>query len=181
MDSARTALRMQKCKVSLVYRRSEQELPARREEVHHAKAEGINMELLTNPVAILGDENSEVIGIRCQRMELGEPDASGRRKPVPIKGNEFDMACDTVIMAIGNEPNPVFVRATPGIEVTKWGTIVVDPETHATSRSGVYAGGDIVSGAATVINAMGAGKKASAAMHQYLLALPNPVNNGKAG
>jgi len=179
MDSARTALRMMKCKVSLVYRRSRQELPARREEVHHAEAEGIHLELLTNPIAILGNEESEVVGIRCQRMALGEPDASGRRKPVTIKGSEFDLECDTVIMAIGNEPNPVFVRATPGIEVTKWGTIVVDPETHATSRAGVYAGGDIVSGAATVINAMGAGKKASAAMHQYLLTLPNPVVNGK--
>ncbi len=179
MDSARTALRMQKCKVSLVYRRSEQELPARREEVHHAKAEGINMDLLTNPVAILGNADSEVVGIRCQRMELGEPDASGRRKPVAIKGSEFDMECDTVIMAIGNEPNPVFIRATPGIEVSKWGTIVADPETGATSRLGVFAGGDIVSGAATVINAMGAGKIAAAAMHEYLLALPNPTSNGK--
>ncbi len=180
MDSARTSLRLQKCKVSLVYRRSEQELPARREEVHHAKAEGINMELLTNPIAILGNEDSEVIGIRCQRMELGEPDASGRRKPVAIKGSEFDLPCDTVIMAIGNEPNPVFIRATPGIEVSKWGTIVADAETGATSRPGVYAGGDVVSGAATVINAMGAGKKAAAAMHQYLLSLPNPTNNGKS-
>ena len=173
MDSARTALRMMKCKVSLVYRRSMQELPARREEIHHAEAEGINMQLLTNPVAILGNENSEVIGIRCQRMELGEPDASGRRRPVAVKGSEFDMECDTVIMAIGNDPNPVFIRATPGIEVTKWGTIVADPDTGATSRVGVFAGGDIVSGAATVINAMGAGKKAAAAMHQYLLSLGN--------
>ena len=173
MDSARTALRMMKCKVSLVYRRSMDELPARREEIHHAEAEGINMQLLTNPIAILGNKDSEVIGIRCQRMELGEPDASGRRKPVPIKDSGFEMECDTVIMAIGNEPNPVFTRATPGLELTKWGTIVADPETGATSRSGVFAGGDIVSGAATVINAMGAGKKASAAMHHYLLSLSN--------
>ena len=179
MDSARTALRLQKCKVSLVYRRSMEELPARREEIHHAAAEGIDLQLLTNPIAILGNEESEVTGIRCQRMELGEPDASGRRKPVAIKGSDFEMGCDTVIMAIGNDPNPVFTRATPGLEVSKWGTIVADPATGATSRPGVYAGGDIVSGAATVINAMGAGRIAATAMHAYLQTLPSPLTNGK--
>jgi glutamate synthase (NADPH/NADH) small chain len=171
MDSARTALRLQKCRVSLVYRRSLQELPARVEEVHHAEAEGIEMHLLNNPVAILGNEQQEVTGIRCLRMELGEPDASGRRRPVEIKGSEFELECDTVIMAIGNDPNPVFTRATPGLKVSKWGTIIADEETGATSRPGVYAGGDIVSGAATVINAMGAGRKAANAMDTYVRSL----------
>jgi glutamate synthase (NADPH) small chain len=172
MDSARTALRLQRCKVSLVYRRSRTELPARLEEIHHAEAEGIDMHLLTNPIAILGNDQQEVVGIRSLKMGLGEPDASGRRRPVPIAGSEYEMECDTVIMAIGNDPNPVFTRATPGLELSKWGTIIADEETGATSRPGVYAGGDIVSGAATVINAMGAGRKAATAMDAYLRTLP---------
>lgn len=172
MDSARVAKRLNQAKVSLVYRRSEDELPARKEEVHHAKAEGIEMNLLCNPVEILGDGEGRVTGIRCIRMELGEPDASGRRKPVEIKGSEFEMQCDAVIVAVGNSPNPILTKATPDLEVTKWGTIKVDEATNATSKPGVYAGGDIVSGAATVILAMGAGRKAASAMHEYMLNLP---------
>jgi glutamate synthase (NADPH/NADH) small chain len=172
MDSARVAKRLNQAKVSLVYRRSEDELPARKEEVHHAKAEGIEMNLLCNPVEILGDAEGRVTGIRCIRMELGEPDASGRRKPVEIKGSEFEMVCDAVIVAVGNSPNPIITKSTPDLEATKWGTIKVDEATNATSKPGVYAGGDIVSGAATVILAMGAGRKAAAAMHEYMMNLP---------
>lgn len=171
MDSCRVAKRVNRGRVTLVYRRSIDELPARKEEVHHAKAEGIEFSLLCNPTRVLGDSEHRVIGIECVRMELGEPDDSGRRKPVPQKGSEFVLDCDAVIVAIGNSPNPVLTKATPDLEVTKWGTIKADPDSGATSRRGVFAGGDIVSGAATVILAMGAGKKASAAMHDYLMAL----------
>lgn len=174
MDSARVALRVTNAKVTLVYRRSEEELPARKEEIHHAMEEGIDFRLLNNPVDVLGNETGEVVGIRCVKMELGEPDASGRRRPVPMKGSEWEMECDTVIVAIGNSPNPIIPRNTPGLEVTKWGTVVADETTGATSRQGVYAGGDIVSGAATVIRAMGAGRGAAKAMHEYLLSLPTP-------
>jgi len=172
MDSARVAKRLNQARVSLVYRRSVEELPARKEEVHHAEAEGIEFNLLCNPVEVIGDENGRVKAIRCIRMELGEPDASGRRKPVEIKGSEFNLECDAVIVAVGNAPNPVLTKATPDLELTKWGTIKVDPDTNATSKRGVYAGGDIVSGAATVILAMGAGRKAASAMHEYLMNLP---------
>ncbi|MCB1061014.1 MAG: NADPH-dependent glutamate synthase [Calditrichaeota bacterium] len=172
MDSARVAKRLNQAKVSLVYRRSEEELPARKEEVHHAKAEGIEMNLLCNPVEVLGDKEGRVTGIRCIRMQLGEPDASGRRKPVEIPGSEFEMECDAVIVAVGNSPNPIITKSTPDLEATKWGTIKVDEATNATSKPGVYAGGDIVSGAATVILAMGAGRKAAAAMHEYMMNLP---------
>jgi glutamate synthase (NADPH/NADH) small chain len=172
MDAARIAKRLNGQKVSLVYRRSIDELPARKEEVHHAQAEGIEFNLLCNPTEVLGDENHVITGIRCIRMELGEPDASGRRKPVEIKGSEFEMVCDAVIVAVGNSPNPIITKSTPDLEATKWGTIKVDEATNATSKPGVYAGGDIVSGAATVILAMGAGRKAAAAMHEYMMNLP---------
>lgn len=172
MDAARVSLRVSQQPVTLVYRRSMDELPARREEVHHAQQEGIAFHLLTAPVEVLGDDRGQIRALRCIQMELGEPDASGRRRPVEIKGSEFDLECDTVIVAIGNSPNPIIPRTTLGLNVSKWGTIVIDEETCATSRPGVYAGGDIVSGAATVILAMGAGKRAARAMDHYVRALP---------
>ena len=166
MDAARTALRLG-ADTTIVYRRSEAELPARREEVHHAKEEGIRFELLTNPVEILGDENGWVKGMKCIRMELVEPDASGRRSPVPVPGSEFVVDCDTVIMSLGTSPNPLIAKTTPGLERTRRGGLVAD-ESGATTRPGVFAGGDAVTGAATVILAMGAGRKAAAAIDAYL-------------
>ena len=168
MDSARTAVRLGAEKVYLVYRRTEKEMPARVEEVHHAKEEGIEFHILQSPKRILGDGNSHVIGIECLKYELGEPDDSGRRRPVPIKDSEFTIELDTVIMAIGNQPNPIITQTIPDLEITRWGTIVVDEHTMATSVPGVYAGGDIVSGAATVILAMGQGRIAAASMNEYL-------------
>lgn len=168
MDAARTALRLGAKKVAIVYRRSEAELPARSEEVEHAKEEGIEFKLLNNPVAITGDEAGWVKSMRCVKMELGEPDASGRRRPVPIAGSEFDMPVDTVIVAIGTGPNPIMAHTTPDLELTKRGNIAADEETGATSKAGVFAGGDIVTGAATVILAMGAGRKAAKAIDEYL-------------
>lgn len=168
MDSARTALRLGAEKVYIVYRRSENELPARQEEVHHAREEGIDFRLLNNPVAILGNEQGWVTGIRCIRMELGEPDGSGRRRPVEQPGSEFELEVDTVVMAIGQGPNPLVQSTTKGLETNRKGNIIADPETGATSKPGVFAGGDIVTGAATVILAMGAGKKAAAAIDNYL-------------
>lgn len=168
MDAARTALRLGAEKVAIVYRRSEAELPARSEEVEHAKEEGIELKLLNNPVAITGDEAGWVKSMRCVKMELGEPDASGRRRPVPIAGSEFDMPVDTVIVAIGTGPNPIMAHTTPDLELTKRGNIAADEETGATSKAGVFAGGDIVTGAATVILAMGAGRKAAKAIDEYL-------------
>jgi len=168
MDAARTALRLGAEHVSIVYRRSEAELPARKEEVEHAKEEGIDFQLLTNPVAIEDNGEGWVKSMRCIRMELGEPDASGRRRPVPIEGSEFDIDVDTVIVAIGTGPNPIIAHTTPGLETTKRGNIAADEETGATSKPGVFAGGDIVTGAATVILAMGAGRKAAAAIDAYL-------------
>ena len=168
MDAARTSLRLGAENVYIVYRRSEAELPARAEEVHHAKEEGIQFKLLNNPVEILGDENGWVKGLKCIKMELGEPDASGRRRPVAIEGSEFELDVDIVIMAIGNGPNPIVASTTPGMETNKRGNIVADEETCATTKEGVFAGGDIVTGAATVILAMGAGKKAAAAIDAYL-------------
>lgn len=168
MDAARTALRLGAENVYIVYRRSEAELPARLEEVHHAKEEGIQFKLLNNPVAVLGDEQGWVQAIRCIRMELGEPDASGRRRPVEVPGSEFELAVDTVVIAIGQGPNPLVQSTTPGLDTNKRGNIVADEETGITSKKGVFAGGDIVTGAATVILAMGAGKKAAAAIDQYL-------------
>ena len=167
MDAARTALRLG-AEVHVVYRRSEEELPARVEEVHHAKEEGIIFDLLTNPVEILEDENGWVCGIKCVRMELGEPDASGRRRPVVIDGSEFTMEVDTVIMSLGTSPNPLISSTTEGLEVNKWQCIVADEEKGKTSKEGVYAGGDAVTGAATVILAMGAGKAAAKGIDEYL-------------
>lgn len=167
MDAARCALRLGADEVHIVYRRSEAEMPARAEEIHHAKEEGIIFDLLVNPTRIIGD-NGRVTGMECMRMELGEPDASGRRRPVPVKGSEFIMDVDTVIMALGTTPNPLIAATTSGLATQPWGGIIVDEDTGATSRPGVYAGGDAVTGAATVILAMGAGKKAAAAIHRYL-------------
>ena len=166
MDAARTALRLE-AEVHIVYRRSEEELPARVEEVHHAKEEGVIFDLLTNPVEIL-EEDGWVKGIRCVKMELGEPDASGRRRPVPIEGSEFDIDVDTVIMSLGTSPNPLISSTTEGLEVNKWKCIVADEEFGKTSKEGVYAGGDAVTGAATVILAMGAGKAGARGIHEYL-------------
>ena len=168
MDAARTALRMGAESVHIVYRRSEAEMPARREEVHHAKEEGIIFKVLNNPVRINGDENGYVTSMECIEMELGEPDASGRRRPIAKEGSEFTLDVDTVIVAIGNSPNPLIKNTTPGLTVGRKGEITADPETGATSKPGVFAGGDAVTGAATVILAMGAGKKAAAAIDEYL-------------
>ena len=167
MDAARSALRLGADEVSIVYRRSEKEMPARLEEVHHAKEEGVNFRMLTNPTAIHGDEAGNVRSMTCVEMELGEPDASGRRRPVVKQGSEFDLDVDTVVIAIGNSPNPLIRNTTPGLETQKWGGIIVD-ENGATSLENVYAGGDAVTGAATVILAMGAGKTAAKAIHEKL-------------
>lgn len=166
MDAARTALRLG-AKSHIVYRRSEEELPARVEEVHHAKEEGIDFNLLTNPKEILVDENGNVCGMTCIRMELGEPDASGRRRPVEIPGSEFDLDVDMVIMSLGTRPNPLIASTTPGLDINKKGCIVAG-EDGLTSLEAIYAGGDTVTGAATVISAMGAGRSAAAAMDKYL-------------
>ncbi|MGD8395350.1 MAG: NADPH-dependent glutamate synthase, partial [Candidatus Eiseniibacteriota bacterium] len=163
MDAARTALRLGAERVTIVYRRSEAEMPARIEEVHHAREEGIVFDLLQNPTRILGNDAGWVTGMEIQRMELGEPDAGGRRRPVPIPDSEFVLDVDTVIIAIGNDPNPLVPETTSGLRTTRWGNIVVDPETQRTSIPGVFAGGDIVLGAATVILAMGEGRRAAAA------------------
>ena len=167
MDAARTALRLGS-EVHIVYRRSEEELPARVEEVHHAKEEGIIFNLLTNPVEILKDENGWVNGIKCIKMELGEPDASGRRKPVVVEGSEFVMDVDTVIMSLGTSPNPLISATTNGLETNKYKCIIADEEFGKTTKEGVYAGGDAVTGAATVILAMGAGKAGAKGIDDYL-------------
>jgi glutamate synthase (NADPH/NADH) small chain len=167
MDAARSALRLGAEKVYIIYRRSLEELPARREEVHHAMEEGVEFLLLQNPVKIMGDENGRVKAIECVKMELGEPDESGRRKPVEIKGSNFEIEVDTVIMAIGTSPNPLIRSTTKGLEVNRRGCLVVN-EDMLTSREGIYAGGDAVTGAATVILAMGAGKKAAKAIDEYI-------------
>ncbi|MFO7638040.1 MAG: FAD-dependent oxidoreductase, partial [bacterium] len=153
---------------SIVYRRSRQEMPARAAEIHHAEQEGIQFEYLTNPVRYIADERGWVSALECLRMELGEPDASGRRRPVPVSGSEFQLPVDVVVVAIGNSPNPLIPQTTPGLDVSKRGTIVADPATGRTSRKGVFAGGDIVTGAATVILAMGAGRVAANSMNEYL-------------
>lgn len=169
MDAVRTAARLGALS-SIVYRRSEAELPARVEEVHHAKQEGIEFRMLSNPVEILGDEKGWVRAIRCIRMELGEPDASGRRSPVEIPGSEFELPCDVVIMALGTSPNPLIVSTTEGLEATKRGCLVADEAYGATTRAGIFAGGDAVTGAATVILAMGAGRKAAEGIDRYIRA-----------
>lgn len=166
MDAARTALRLG-ADTTIVYRRTENELPARKEEVHHAKEEGIDFQMLTNPVEILGDEKGWVRAIKCIRMELGEPDASGRRSPIPIPGSEFEIPTETVIMALGTAPNPLIVNTTNGLQATRRGGLEADADGR-TTREGIFAGGDAVTGAATVILAMGAGRKAAAAIDEYL-------------
>lgn len=180
MDAARSAKRLQMLyapigansmgagEVHLVYRRSRAEVPARAEEFHHAVEEGVICDFLTNPIEILGDEKSNVVGMRCIRMELGEPDASGRRSPIPIEGSEFVMPVDTVIFALGTSPNPIVFTDAQGLQRTRHGTVVADAETGRTKLAGVWAGGDVVTGAATVISAMGAGKRAAADMHTFL-------------
>jgi glutamate synthase (NADPH) small chain len=168
MDAVRTAKRLGAKKAYLVYRRSRKEMPARVEEVHHAEEEGIELLMLTNPVKILGDENNWVKGLECQKMELGEPDDTGRRRPVAIKGSEFIIDVQTVIEAIGQKPNPIIQATTPGLGVSKRGTVVVDNDTMVTSRPNVFAGGDLIHGGATVILAMRDGKAAAVAIHEYL-------------
>ena len=167
MDAARCALRLGAKEVYIVYRRGEEELPARKEEIEHAKEEGVVFKLLTNPTCIMGDENGFVKSIKCVEMELGEPDASGRRKPVEKPDSEFTIDVDCVIMSIGTSPNPLIKSTTEGLEISKHGGIVTNEE-GLTSREGIYAGGDAVTGAATVILAMGAGKKAAAAIDEYI-------------
>lgn len=176
MDAARTALRLG-AQVSLVYRRSEEELPARKEEVHHAKDEGLDFQLLTNPIEFLGDEKGFVTGARCVRMELGEPDDSGRRRPKVIEGSEFVIDAGVVIIAIGTSPNPILSKAAPNVNRNKWNCIDASEETGQTSQTGVFAGGDVVTGAATVIEAMGAGKRAAKSIHEYIQAKKKAVSN----
>lgn len=167
MDAARTALRLG-AKTHIVYRRSEEELPARLEEVHHAKAEGIIFDVLTNPVEVLEDESGWVKGIRCVKMELGEPDDSGRRRPVVVENSEFEIEVDMVIMSLGTSPNPLIATTTKGLEIDRWSCIVADEQAGQTSKKGVFAGGDVVTGAATVILAMEAGRVAAKGIHDYL-------------
>jgi len=168
MDAARTALRLGAEHVYIVYRRTEAEMPARQEELHHAKEEGVDFRLLTAPVEVIGTSDGWVAGLKCIRMELGEPDASGRRRPLEVPGSEYELPVETVVVAIGQGPNPLVQASTPGLKTNAKGNIIADPETGATSKPGVFAGGDIVTGAATVILAMGAGKKAAAAIDRYL-------------
>jgi glutamate synthase (NADPH/NADH) small chain len=169
MDSARTALRLGSDNVHIVYRRSKTELPARAEEVHHAEEEGVQFKFLTAPIRYIGNEDGWVVGMECIEMELGEPDDSGRRRPVPIEGSNFTLDVDLAVVAIGTGANPIITGTVPNLELNKWGYIVADEATGKTSREGVYAGGDIVTGAATVILAMGAGRNSSQAIHQYLV------------
>ncbi len=168
MDAARTAMRLGADKVRIVYRRSRDEMPARAAEIHHAEQEGIEFMLLTNPVRYLGDDSGRLTHMECLRMELGEPDASGRRRPVPVEGSEFTIDTDLVIVAVGSGANPLLTSSTADINLNKWGYILADPESGKTSKKGVWAGGDIVTGAATVILAMGAGRKAADSIHKYL-------------
>jgi len=168
MDSARCAVRLGADEVSIVYRRSRTEIPARLEEVENAEEEGIVFKLLTNPVRFLGDEKGWVTGMECIEMELGGPDASGRRRPIPKKGSEFVLDVDIVVVALGTSPNPLVPTTTEGLDTTKRGTVVADEETSKTTKAGVWAGGDVVTGAATVISAMGAGKRAAASIDAYL-------------
>jgi glutamate synthase (NADPH/NADH) small chain len=168
VDAARTALRLGAYEVCIVYRRSEKEMPARIEEIDNAKEEGVKFRFLTNPVRFLGDKRGWVEQMECIRMKLGELDESGRGRPIPIEGSEFLMNVNTVVVAIGQKPNPLVPRTTKGLQITRWGTIVVDEKSGKTTKDGVWAGGDIVSGAATVIEAMGMGKRAAKSIHEYL-------------
>jgi glutamate synthase (NADPH/NADH) small chain len=169
MDSARTAMRLGADKVRIVYRRSRDEMPARAAEIHHGEQEGIEFYLLTNPVRFIGNEKGRLTGVECLRMELGEPDDSGRRRPVPIKGSEFQLDCDLAIIAIGAGANPLLTRSTAGLDLNKRGYIITEPDTGKTRKKGVWAGGDIVTGQATVILAMGAGRIAADSIHKYLM------------
>jgi glutamate synthase (NADPH/NADH) small chain len=169
MDSARTAMRLGADMVRIVYRRSRDEMPARSAEIHHAEEEGIEFFLLTAPTRFLGDEDARLTGVECLQMKLGEPDESGRRRPIPIEGSEFKLECDLAVIAVGAGANPLLTKSTEDLKINKWGYIVADPETGKTMKKGVWAGGDIVTGQATVILAMGAGRKASDSIHQYLI------------
>jgi glutamate synthase (NADPH) small chain len=168
MDSVRTALRLGAEKAMIIYRRTEVEMPARKEEVHHAQEEGVELLMLTAPTEYIGNEAGWVTGVKCLKMKLGEPDVSGRRSPVPIEGSEFVIDVDTVVVAVGTTANPIVPATTPGLTTNKYGYIIIKDESGLTSRTGVYAGGDIVTGSATVILAMGAGRKAASAIHEYL-------------
>jgi len=168
MDSARTAMRLGADTVRIVYRRSREEMPARAAEIHHAEEEGIEFMLLTNPTRYIGNDQGRLSGMEVLKMELGEPDDSGRRRPVPIEGSEFQLECDLCIVAVGSGANPLLTSSTPDMQLNKWGYIITDPETGKTTKKGVWAGGDIVTGAATVILAMGAGRMAADSMHKYL-------------
>jgi len=168
MDSARTAMRLGADKVRIVYRRSREEMPARIAEIHHAEEEGIEFFLLTNPTRYLGNDQGRLTGMECLKMELGEPDDSGRRRPIPIEGTEFQLECDLCVVAVGSGANPLLTQSTPDMQLNKWGYIEADPENGKTTKKGVWAGGDIVTGAATVILAMGAGRKAADSIHKYL-------------
>ena len=168
MDAVRTARRLGAAHATILYRRTEEEMPARAEEVAHARAEGIEFETLVAPTQLLGNDDGWLTGVRLQRMQLGEPDESGRRRPVPIPGAEYELDADVAVVAIGNDPNPLITKTTPDLDQTPWGTVVVDPETARTSKPGVFAGGDIVTGGATVILAMGAGRRAAASIDDYL-------------
>ena len=168
MDSARTALRLGAEKVRIVYRRSREEMPARAAEIHHAEEEGLEFFLLTNPIRYKGNEQGRLTGMECLKMELGEPDDSGRRRPMPVEGSNFELDCDLCVVAVGSGANPLLTQSTPDMDLNRWGYIVADPETGKTTKKGVWAGGDIVTGAATVILAMGAGRKAADSIHQFL-------------
>ncbi len=168
MDAARTAMRLGADSSKIVYRRSREEMPARVAEVHHAEEEGIEFHLLTNPTRFIGDEKGRLAGMECLKMELGEPDASGRRRPVPVEGSEYRLDCDLVIVAVGSGANPLLTQSTSEMELNQWGYVVADPKTGKTTKKGVWAGGDIVTGAATVILAMGAGRIAADSIHDYL-------------
>ena len=168
MDAARTALRISCGEVTIVYRRSLEEMPARIEEIHHGQEEGLKFQLLTNPKRFIGDDDGKLKAVECVRMELGEPDESGRRRPVEVKGSEFCMDADVAVISIGNDANPLIPMTTPDIKLNKWGNITIDPDTGRTSKKWVFAGGDIVRGGATVILAMGDARRAANSMHEYL-------------
>ena len=171
IDAARASIRLDTDEVWVVYRRSRKEMPARKEEIKNAEEEGVKFKFLTTPVRFFGDKQDWVNRMECIKQKLGEPDESGRRRPIPIKDSEFIMHVDTVIIAVGRTPNPMIQRTTEGLETTKWGTIIINEKTGQTSLKGVYAGGDVATGEATVISAMGAGKKAAKSIHQYLMSV----------